>query len=521
VSSTEQVLAWISEGRGTSLPPPSPPPKDEPSAELISELLNAELRSTDWQSQLLLDDARAELVAIQTELQRRRYANDWLLWADERLRVFLWSAQKRILRSVQEHRKTAVQSCHGVGKSFIASTAICAFIDTSPPGEAFVVTSAPTGPQVKAILWREINRAVGSAGLPGRTNLTEWYLLNPRSGKEELVAFGRKPADMDPGAFQGIHAQRVLVVFDEAVWMPRGLWQAAEGLISNEDSRFLAIGNPEDPSSEFAEICKPGSDWNVERISAFDTPNFTGEPIPEYLQKGLVGPTWVAERKRSWGERSPMYIAKVLGAFPDRTSDGLIPWSAIHAAQERSLPTKGPDELGVDVGAGGDRNSVCRRRGSVARIIRRDNEPDTMVSCGNLLHDLKVTHSRVAKVDYIGIGRGMVDRAREQGSPVLGVNASWAARDPKAFANIRAETYWNLRERFVAGDIDLDPEDDDLASQLASLKYKRTSRGQIIIESKAEMKARGVASPDDADALMMSFLEPPAETTAPAFEVWS
>lgn len=395
-------------------------------------------------------------------------------------------------------------------------------MDVHRPGDAFVVTSAPTGGQVKAILWREIGRAHGIAGLQGRTNLTEWYMTNPRSGKEELVAFGRKPADMNPGAFQGIHAPHVLVVFDEACWMPKTLWDAADSLIANEGSRFLAIGNPDDPASEFAELCKPGSGWNVVPISAYDTPNFTAEPVPETLHKVLIGPTWVEEKRKKWGEKSPLFQAKILGRFPDRSVDGLIPYSAIRAAMERELPMTQPDELGVDVGAGGDKNSVARRRGFHVRIIRRDSEPDTMVSCGNLVNDLTVTKSRIAKVDYIGIGRGMTDRARELGRPVLGVNAGWAAKDPKAFANIRAETYWVLRELFVSGNIDIDAEDEELISQLASIRYKRTSRGLIIIEAKADMKARGVASPDDADAVMMAFLEPPVEEVDndPIFEVF-
>lgn len=461
------------------------------------------------QEEALLDSARDELAAIQRELARRRWSADYCLWVEERLKVILWSVQKKIVRSVQDNRRTAVPSCHEAGKSFTAATVVACFLDVHKPGDAFVVTSAPTGHQVKAILWREINRAHGLGQLRGRTNLTEWYMVNPRTGKEELVAFGRKPADMNPGAFQGIHAPAVLVVFDEACWILKNLWDAADSLIANENSRFLAIGNPDAPGTEFAEICKPGSGWNVVRISAYDTPNFTGEPVPPDLHKSLIGPTWVEEKRKKWGEDSPLFKAKVLGEFPERATDGLIPLNAINAAGLRELPALLPDELGCDVGAGGDKNTVARRQGFRVRILRADNEPDTMASAGNLVNDLNISKARVAKVDNIGIGRGMVDKLKEDNRPVIGINVSVAAKNAEAFANLRAETYWYLRELFMEGNIDIDPDDDELISQLASIKYKRDSKGRILIESKEDMKRRGMPSPDRADAVMLAFCEPP------------
>jgi hypothetical protein len=479
--------------------------------------------------QITVGAAREELLAIERELRRRVWVGDPTTWAEERLRAYLWSIQKKIMESVRKHRKTAVPSCHEAGKSYIAAGIVSWWLDVHRPGEAFAVTSAPTGRQVKAILWREIGRAHGLGQLPGRTNQTEWLMVNPRTGKEELVAFGQKPADMDPGAFQGIHARRVLVVFDEACGMPKALWDAADSLIANDDSRFLAIGNPDDPHSEFAEVCKPGSSWNTIPISVFDTPNFTGEDVPEELRHVLVGRLWVEEKRKKWGEKSPLYQAKVLGRFPDRVADGLIPFSAIKAAQARELRPDQPDELGVDVGAGGDKNVVCRRRGPVARIIREDQEPDTMISCGNLLADLRSTRASIAKVDAIGIGRGLVDRAREQNQPVRGINVSVSPTETAeasaefggdGFANLRAQAYWELRERFLSGAIDIDEEDDDLANQLASMKYKRTSKGKILVESKDDMRRRGLASPDRADALMLAFLNPPEEEEESGGVLW-
>jgi hypothetical protein len=75
-------------------------------------------------------------------------------------------------------------------------------------------------------------------------------------------------------------------------------------------------GTPDDPASHFDVICKPGSGWHVETISAFDTPAYTGEKVPEDLLPLLVSPEWVEERKLRWGVTSPTYQSKVLGEFP-------------------------------------------------------------------------------------------------------------------------------------------------------------------------------------------------------------
>ena len=455
------------------------------------------------------------LLRIQSEKKRRLHRSDPVAWVSERLHEFTWSKQRTILESVRDNRRTAVHSCHESGKSWLAARIAAWWLDTHPIGEAFVVTSAPTGRQVRAILWKEIARA-HAKGLPGRMNQTEWYMPTA-NGKEELVALGLKPSAYDPAAFQGIHARYVLVIFDEACGIPGGsgdnphsLWEAADSLIANEESRFLAIGNPDDPGAEFAEVCKPGSGWNVISIDALETPNFTGEYVPPRLRELLVGKTWVEEKRRKWGESNPMWIAKVRGQFPAISTDGLIPLSWVRAAQLRVLTPTEPNELGVDVGGGGDKNVVAHRRGPFVRVIRRDQVADTMVSCGNLINDLRKTLATVAKIDEIGIGRGLVDRGKELRLPFKGVNVGKEPKDKEQYANIRAEGYWALRERFQDGQIDIDPQDDDLAAQLVDLKFKRSSSGKILIESKEEIKRRGHGSPDEADAVMLAFL--PAQT---------
>lgn len=473
---------------------------------------------------MAIDAFRRKYEGKPKPIDTQRYLHDPVLWAEERIGAFLWSKQKEILRSIVYNRRTATKSCHGPGKSFVAGLAGCYWIDVHPPGTARVITSAPTGDQVKAILWQEMSKIHSKGKLPGRLNQTEWWLTI--GDREELVGIGRKPKDYSTSAFQGIHERYVLVIFDEADGIPVSLWEAAEGLLSNEDCRLLSISQPGDITSEFFNECKPGSGTNVIKISAFDTPNFTGEYAPEEVKARLVAPVWVEEKKRKWGERSPLYISKVLGEFPEFTTDGLIPISWIRQSQERNLEESLPIELGVDVGGGGNASTIARRNGPVVRIVHKDTNPDTMATLSSVLEEIKVSGSTRAKVDYIGIGHGSVDRAKEMASDqkikretpqlaknagkIVGIEVGRTANDKEQYVNLRAEGYWLLRERFREGNIDLDPKDEDLAAQLSAIRYKR-SGGRIQIESKEEMKKRGVASPDDADAVMLSFLDVPMQ----------
>lgn len=477
------------------------------------------------------------------ERRRRQHLLDPVLWAKDRLRCHLWSRQKEILQSIQQHRKTAVAACHGPGKSFTAATAVGYWLDVHPVGEAAVVTTAASDRQVRVVLWREIRRVKRWGKLPGRTNQKEW-LISPGSGKEEITcAIGLKPSDYDPTAFQGIHRRYMLLVYDEACGIPGrneerpvSLWEAGMSLLANDECRILAIGNPDDPNTEFEKICRPGSGWNVIWISAFDTPNFTGEFVPEHVSKELVGHTYVEECREAWApnwswtedrrsvipppghkveDSHPLWLSKVLGKFPKSgLFQGLIPITWVQAAADRKLQPGSPSVLGVDVGGGGDSSTVAHRQGSVVRIKNEDHNPNTMHTCGVAVSIRKETGATSVKVDKVGIGAGVVDRGIELEEPFVGIGSGEAAQDQEKFANRRAELWWGVRERFEQGDIDIDPNDRQLISELCSIRYFRTSRGQIQIESKDQAKKRGVSSPNRADALMLSYAEEVETPTA-------
>lgn len=304
-------------------------------------------------------------------------------WVEEQ-GEWAWSKQREILQSIVTNRYTAVHSAHDLGKSFIASRIIAWWISSHPVGEAFVVSTAPSAAQVGAIMWREVAKIHRKAELIGKINRAgypQWFI------DAELVGYGRKPADYEQSAFQGIHAKYVLVVIDEACGVPKHLYDAIDSLATNEHARVLAIGNPDDPASHFASICKPGSGWNVIHLDGLRSPNITydrvvgddpskpkwpllaalmeaegipysTEVVPDELRAYLINERWIEERIARWAgiteqlaasltrdqlkERmltachgSSLFTAKVRGIFPDAASEGVIPLGWIQQAVAR------------------------------------------------------------------------------------------------------------------------------------------------------------------------------------------
>lgn len=436
-----------------------------------------------------------------------RYADDPNGWAAAN-GIFLWSGQREINDSVVNNRYTAVRSCHGIGKSYDAAILINWWLSTRPPGDAFVVTTAPTERQVYAILWRYARRLHNALDLPGRVTLDANYYL-PVGGKDELVAYGRKPADYDPAAFQGIHQLHVLILLDEAGGVPVSLWEAVDTLATNDHARVLAIGNPDDPESHFERVCRDYTAWNKIKIDAFSSPNFTGEKVPERLKQELVSRTWVEERRRDWGEESPLYISKVTAEFPLDSEDGVVRGSDVAKCLiPREDEEKEPNEFGLDVGAGGDESVLVHRLGRRATVLHRDRNPDTMRTAGQVANLARRCGVRRIKVDSIGIGKGVADRLAELGFDTIPVNVGEKSHNTKEFPRLRDQLWWDIgRElsRQVAWDLSGMPE--EFVSQLLSPKYAIDSSGRVKVEPKAETKKRIGHSPDGADALLLAFYD--------------
>jgi hypothetical protein len=148
---------------------------------------------------------------------------------------------------------------------------------------------APTGLDAQEEGGTGLGSTFPEANRPGHAIVFAVWHAGPNN--QTLVAFGRKPSDRNPTGLQGFHRKYLLVIIDECAGVPAELWNAAESLASNAAGKVLAVGNPTDPNSHFAEVCKPGSGWHVQQISAFDTPRYTGEPVSDNVLENLVSPS--------------------------------------------------------------------------------------------------------------------------------------------------------------------------------------------------------------------------------------
>ena len=463
------------------------------------------------------DDDFLREAAKALEAPERDYRRDPVSWALDRLGTSLWARQRAVVESVRDNPKTAVPSCHSTGKSHVAATVICWWLDVHEPGTAFVLTTAPTGAQVKGILWRYIGRMHKKGRLPGRVNLTEWYIDG------ELVGLGRKPADHDPTNLSGYHAARFLIVVDEASGVGREIWDALSTLIAGGATvRILAIGNPDQPTGEFADVCRPGSGWNVIQIGYADTPAWTGEDVPPEVADALISPDWVEDRRRRWGEQSALFQAKCLGRFPTQGSQfAVVPHDLATACRYLELPEGLPHEAGVDVAAGGDRTVVRERRGPRAGRVVEFVDSDPMRTVGRILETLRAWGVRRVKVDSIGVGWGVYGSLKEslhpEGVDVVPVNfgAGPLPGSEDRFLNLRAQVWWEVgRENSRLKRWDLSECDDDVINELTAPEYViLDSRGRIKVEPKTDVIRRLGVSPDQADALLLAFWDPSSVAT--------
>lgn len=185
--------------------------------------------------------------------------------------------------------------------------------------------------------------------------------------------------------------------------------------------------------------------------------------------------------------------------------DYIFPYSWLRAAATREMEASEPLEAGIDIARfGGDKNSVAMRWGPVVEIVYRSSFQDTMRTSGEIANVLDEYQPVDAKIDSVGVGAGVFDRLYEQGYRVSEVKGGSAAYNPERFINIRAENHWGFRERLEAENVDL-PDEPGVVSQMAGIKYKTQSDRRIQVESKQDMKKRGLKSPDDSDAIINAF----------------
>lgn len=436
-------------------------------------------------------------------------------WAQEEARVKLWSKQRDICTSVVRNKKTAVPSAHGVGKSLTAAALAAWWVSSHPIGEAFVVSTAPSTPQIHAILWEEIRKIHNRGMLSGEVQLSDNWIIG-----KTLVGMGRKPHDYNQHAFQGIHRKYLLCILDEACGIPEWLWNAVETITTGDFCKILAIGNPDDPSSHFAKVCKPKSGWNTIPISVFDSPNFTGENVDEDLKDVLTSVQWVEDKRVAWGEDSPIWEAKVLGKFPLLDEHAVIPLGWVQAAQDRwrdwvaegMPPERGQKIVSADIARfGRDQTVLAHRQGKICSRIEKFRKLDTEASA-DIIMQRADRSTDLCVVDVIGIGAGVVDKLTRNNYRVKSFNAAsrTSATDSNRdwyFPTLRSAVWWHMRELLdPSRDHNIAiPDDEDLAADLISPRWSIMIGSKIYVESKDDIRKRIGRSTDVGDSVIMAF----------------
>lgn len=408
-----------------------------------------------------------------------------------------WQAEA--LNALAGKTRTAIRSGHGIGKSCMQAWACLWFLFTRP--FAKIVVTAPTMRQLFDVFMSEISKWLNRSKLLSelfdyskskiafKGNPNEWFLVARTAAKPENLA--------------GFHADHLLFVLDEASGVDDSIFEVVSGALTGANNKLLMCSNPTRNSGFFKRAFFEDRElYYTMKISSMDSSRVS----KDYCQQMI----------RQYGEDSDVVRVRVLGEFPKAEADGLIALEYVEAAINREPVYLGDLVIGVDVARFGDDETViCPRIGNTVLQLTRYRKADLMTTCGRILHVLEALMKKYDKktakinVDDDGVGGGVTDRLREVlnekslSVTVTGCHNGGKARDSH-YANWGTESYFALRDRFIAGEIIL-PRDDELTAQLTTRKYMLNSRDQLILEPKADYKKRFKRSPDRADALVLAY----------------
>ncbi len=396
-----------------------------------------------------------------------------------------------------------VSSGHGTGKSVLGAWIADWILSTRP--HSIGTITANTIKQLENRTWAEVQRwtklcmtahwfDIQMTGIYATESAEDWKVVMQTCREENSQSFAGQHAKNSTSWY----------LFDEASDIPDSIWDVAFGGLTDGEPMFFAWGQPTKSNGKFHEITfgSQRNRWDHRTIDS-RTSRFTN--------KALMA-QWCADN----GEDSDYFRVRVLG-LPPRASDlQYIDSDRIFAAQncEAFHFEDDPLVVGLDVARGGKANSVFRfRRGMDARSIppiriSGEDSRDSMVLVTKLLQVMDTEYGGVkpapAFVDS-GFGGPIVDRCRQLGfTNVIEVRFGATCSDPVHYANKRAWMWSQVREFLQRGAIDKDPR---LATDLAGPAVKMDKQDRICLESKEEMEKRGLDSPDDGDALALTFAQ--------------
>lgn len=425
--------------------------------------------------------------------------------------IGLWDGAQKMLRSVFDNRRTAVQGANSVSKDWTAGIAVIAWLFKYPYASK-VICTAPTNDQVKKVMFGEIEKQFANLREHSPWPVSEDCMKSQMLDLgPEWYAFGRttKEAHGMIGKFQGFKSPHLLVVVSEAQAVDDGIYDQIYGLMSSGNAHILEIGNPMAPFGRFWEHCtQPRFGYNVIKLSALDSPNVKAgmEIIP-----GMVTQQFIDDIVNDWGTDHPYYYARVLAEFPQNAKDCIIPmdWIMRQVRDEEFLRTPDPlDELkcgGLDVSKGGADETVhlilTGKKVSRLDCFHKVEINETTGWAKNIIKEERLDALAVDEGGLAGIVSFLAEDPDIRTS-LIKILFGQKVEDSQDFANLAAGMWWNLRCLFEKGEIFI-PNDRILIGQLAARRYEFTSIGKKKIKMQSKRES-GEESPDRADALAMA-----------------
>ena len=294
----------------------------------------------------------------------------------------------------------------------------------------------------------------------------------------------------EPGRFEGWHAENLLVIVDEAKSVPDGIFEAVERC---QPTRLLVLSSPGGPNGYFYEAFN-------QRRKFFRQHSVTARECPH------ISPDWIAAQVEKYGEHHPLVRSMIFAEFMTMGEDGaVIPLAFVEGclASPPALAENGDVQAFCDFAAGGDENVMAVRRGNRVGIVAAWREKDTMRAVGRFIRLFQEHGLQAGQIcaDEGGLGVVMRDALHEAGWPVRRVNNGSPASRADYYANKGAEIWFDGRTQIERRQIIL-PDDRELVAQLTARRGWPDSKGRLQLESKADLRARGVGSPDRADAVL-------------------
>lgn len=409
--------------------------------------------------------------------------------------------QRNQLNDIRDHiingneiaLRDATTSGHGIGKSAETAWIILWFCSTRPHCAGRI--TAGTQAQLNSTTWRELSvwhqRAINKHWF--KWTATRFYAIeSPETWGVTAIAWSETNSD----AFAGLHAEDVLVIYDEASAIADVIWEVTEGAMTTPGAFWFVYGNPVRNTGRFRECFRSMRHrWNNRQVDSRTCRMTNKLEIQQWLE--------------DYGEDSDFFRVRVRGEFPRVSESQFISEDVVRDAQARTQDPRVfahyPLIMGVDVARfGNDQSVITLRQGPKIHYQHAYRGLDT-VQVADKARDLYLDSGGVVAicVDGPGVGGGVVDQLNKFRLPVVDVQPAGTAPDPKEFVNVRAWLWGQIKGWLT--DADLPPGDRELMDDLTSIEYGYDNKLRIQMESKKDMKKRGVASPDKADSLALTF----------------